>query len=34
MFSVDEDDRFQDEEDTGADFDLNVKDDDVKDDEE
>jgi hypothetical protein len=34
MFSVDEDDRFQDEEDTGADFDLNVKDGDVKDDEE
>ena len=32
MFSVDEDARFQDEEDTGADFDLNLKDEAVKDD--
>jgi len=31
MFSVDEDARFQDEDDTGADFDLNLKDDEVKD---
>jgi RNA recognition motif-containing protein len=34
MFSVDEDARFQDEEDTGTDFDLNMKDDEVKDEEE
>jgi RNA recognition motif-containing protein len=34
MFSVDEDARFQDEEDTGLDVDLNMKDDDVKDDDE
>jgi RNA recognition motif-containing protein len=31
MFSVDEDARFQDEEDTGTDFDLNMRDDDAKD---
>jgi RNA recognition motif-containing protein len=30
MFSVEEDARFRDEEDTGADFDLNLKDEDVK----
>jgi hypothetical protein len=34
MFSVDEDDRFKDEEDTGADFDLNLKDEDVTEEEE
>ena len=34
MFSVDEDSRFQDEEDTGADFDVNLKDDEVNSDEE
>ena len=34
MFSVDEDARFQDEEDTGLDVDLNMKDDELKDDEE
>src|SRR5262245_16185302 len=34
MFSVDEDARFQDEDDTGMDFDLNAKEDDSKDDEE
>ena len=34
MFSVDEDARFQDEEDTGMEVDLNLKEDDAKDDEE
>ena len=34
MFSVDEDARFQDEEDTGTDFDLNLHDEEVKDDDE